>query len=241
MKYLINKVFYHSVGKILRLFQKSLINYDSVPGVQDLVNRNAVQESSDYAIKNFSQAMQFVSRTELWRYCLNKSTQLQYTEEGVIAEFGVWKGESINFLAKTCPRARVFGFDSFEGLEEDWYGYSLQKGRYSTKGRLPKVENNVTLIKGWFEDTLPNFVKSLAHEQILILHMDADTYKPSKYVLNSLVKNLDTGSIIIFDEYFGYPGWQLHEFKAYQEFVTKFSIKYKYIAYTNMQVAIEIL
>ena len=241
MKYLINKVFYHSVGKILRLFQRSLINYDSVPGVQDLVNRNAVQESSDYAIKNFSQAMQFVSRPELWRYCLNISTQLQYTEDGVIAEFGVWKGESINSFAKTCPRARVFGFDSFEGLEEDWYGYSLQKGRYSTKGRLPKVENNVTLIKGWFEDTLPNFVKSLAHEQILILHMDADTYKPSKYVLNSLVKNLDSGSIIIFDEYFGYPGWQLHEFKAYQEFVTKFSINYKYIAYTNMQVAIEIL
>ena len=117
----------------------------------------------------------------------------------------------------------------------------MQKGHFSTKGQLPKVENNVTLIKGWFEETLPNFVKSLAHEQILILHMDADTYKPSKYVLNSLVKNLDTGSIIIFDEYFGYPGWQLHEFKAYQEFVTKFSIKYKYIAYTNMQVAIEIL
>ena len=241
MKYLINKVFYHSVGKILRLFQKSLINYDSVPGVQDLVNRNAVQESSDYAIKNFSQAMQFVSRPELWRYCLNISTQLQYTEDGVIAEFGVWKGESINSFAKTCPRARVFGFDSFEGLEEDWYGYLLQKGHFSTKGQLPKVENNVTLIKGWFEETLPNFVKSLAHEQILILHMDADTYKPSKYVLNSLVKNLDSGSIIIFDEYFGYPGWQLHEFKAYQEFVTKFSIKYKYIAYTNMQVAIEIL
>ena len=65
MKYLINKVFYHSVGKILRLFQKSLINYDSVPGVQDLVNRNAVQESSDYAIKNFSQAMQELALLDL--------------------------------------------------------------------------------------------------------------------------------------------------------------------------------
>ena len=241
MNYFINKVFYYTVGKVLRLFQRSLIKYDSVPSVRDLVNRNAVQESSDYAIKNLSQAMQFVSRSELWRYCLKKSTQLQYTEEGVIAEFGVWQGESINFFAKTCPKARVFGFDSFEGLEEDWYGYVLQKGQFDKKGKLPKVENNVTLIKGWFEDTLPNFVKSLAHEKILILHMDADTYKPSKYVLNSLAKNLGSGSIIIFDEYFGYPSWQLHEFKAYQEFVTKFSINYKYIAYTDTQVAIEIL
>jgi hypothetical protein len=239
MKNLINKVFYHSVGKILRLFQRNLINYDSAPCVQELVNRNAVQESSDYAIKNFSQAMQFVSRPELWRYCLKKSTHLQ--QGGIIAEFGVWQGESINFFARTCPRARVFGFDSFEGLEEDWYGYVLQKGHFSTKGQLPKVESNVTLIKGWFEDTLPNFVKSLALEQILILHMDADTYKPSKYVLNSLAKNLGSGSILIFDEYFGYASYQLHEFKAFQEFVTKFSINYKYIAYTNMQVAIEIL
>jgi hypothetical protein len=38
---------------------------------------------------------------------------------GVIAEFGVLKGKSINFLATKCPNAQVFGFDSFLGIEED--------------------------------------------------------------------------------------------------------------------------
>jgi hypothetical protein len=241
MKHLVNSIFDRSVGKILRLFQRSLIDFNSAPSVQDLVNRNAVQESSEYAINNFSQAMQFSTRSELSLYCLNKSTLLQNNGGGVIAEFGVWKGESINFFAQNCPDARVFGFDSFEGLEEDWFGHTLQKGHFSTNGQLPKVESNVTLIKGWFEDTLPDFVKKLANEQILILHMDADTYKPSKYVLNSLAKNLRRGSIIIFDEYFGYTGWKFHEFKSWQEVVATFSINYKYIGYTNMQVAVEIL
>ena len=160
---------------------------------------------------------------------------------GVIAEFGVWKGESINFFARNCPKAKVFGFDSFEGLEEDWYGFRLQKGFFSTNGQLPKCERNVTLIKGWFEDTLPKFCLELQQEKIQLLHMDADTYKPTAYVLNSLTKNLGKGTIVIFDEYFGYPNFRLHEFKAWQELVNSEGLKYRYIGYTEMQVAIEIL
>ena len=106
---------------------------------------------------------------------------------------------------------------------------------------MPKVESNVKLIKGWFEDTLPNFIQELKQEQLSILHMDADTYKPTKYVLNALHKNLGTGSIIIFDEYFGYPNFVLHEMKAFQEFVNTFSINYRFIGYSNAQVAVEIL
>ncbi len=203
----------------------------------DLVKQNAVQDSAEYAIKNFSEAMQFGRTSDLWLYCLNRNP----FRGGIIAEFGVYKGASINFFARNCLEARVFGFDSFEGLEEDWYGFKLPKGTFSTNGKIPKVESNVKLIKGLFEETLPNFVNELKQEQIMILHMDADTYKPTKYVLELLIKNLNRGSIIIFDEYFGYSSWRLHEFSAFQEIVSKFSIKYRYIGYTNMQVALEIL
>jgi hypothetical protein len=182
--------------------------------------------------------MQFDTRPELWRYCLNRIPQLQ--TGGVIAEFGVWKGESINFFAKSCPKARVIGFDSFEGLEEDWYGVH-HKGYFSTNGQLPKCERNVNLVKGWFEDTLPKFCRELQQEKIQLLHMDADTYKPTAYVLNSLSNNLGEGTIIIFDEYFGYPNFRLHEFKAWKELVDSSGLKYRYIGYTEMQVAIEIL
>lgn len=159
----------------------------------------------------------------------------------MIAEFGVWKGESINFFARKCPSAHIYGFDSFEGLEEDFYGFVLLKGYFSTAGKLPKCEKNVELFKGWFEDTLPMFIGKIGKIQIHILHMDANTYKPTAYVLNSLSKNLSKGTIIIFDEYFGHHRWRLHEFKAWQEAVEAFDIKYTYLCYTEGQVAVEIL
>jgi hypothetical protein len=245
MKNLIFIVFNLTVGKIIRLFQRTLITRNSPQGVFHqgvfhLINQQALQDSAQYAVNNFSKAMQFDTRPELWSYCLNKIPQLQ-TEGGVIAEFGVWRGESINFFAKSCPKSRVFGFDSFEGLEEDWYGFRLQKGFFSTNGQLPKCESNVTLVKGWFEDTLPKFCAELQQEKILLLHMDADTYKPTAYVLSSLSDNLGKGTIIIFDEYFGYPNFRLHEFKAWQELVDSSGLKYRYIGYTEMAVAIEML
>ena len=237
MKKYSHKFFDISFGKIIRTVRSSLINRSPIIRVIDLVKKNAIQDSAEYAIKNFSEAIQFDRRSDLWIYCLNRNP----FRGGVIAEFGVWKGESINFFARNCLEARVFGFDSFEGLEEDWYGYKLLKGSFSTNGRMPKCESNVKLIKGLFEETLPNFVDELNQEQIIILHMDADTYKPTKYVLELLIKNLNKGSIIIFDEYFGFSNWRLHEFRAFQEVVSNFSVKYRYIGYTNMQVAIEIL
>jgi hypothetical protein len=239
MKNLIFRIFNLTVGRVVRLFQKALLPSSHPQGVFYLINQQALQDSAQYALKNFSKAMQFGTRTELWRYCINRVPQLQ--TGGVIAEFGVWKGDSINFFARNCPKAKVFGFDSFEGLEEDWYGFRLQKGFFSTNGQLPKCERNVSLIKGWFEDTLPKFCRELQQEKIQLLHMDADTYKPTAYVLSSLKKNLGKGTIVIFDEYFGYSSFRQHEFKAWQEFVNSEGIKYQYIGYTEWQVAIEIL
>ena len=233
-------MFDSSFGRVTRLFQRSLTN-PAPYTVLELVAQNAIRESAEYAIKNFGEAMIFDSRSELWSHCVDSIPELHSLGGGIIAEFGVYKGQSINFFAKKCPNSRVFGFDSFEGLEENWYGFRMIKGAFNTYGRMPKVESNVKLINGWFEDTLPNFIQVLNQEQISILHMDADTYKPTKYVLNALHKNLGTGSIIIFDEYFGYPNWVLHEMKAFQEFINTFSINYRFVGYSQSQVAVEIL
>jgi hypothetical protein len=239
MKNLIFRIFNLTVGKVVRLFQSALVPNSRPPGVFNLIHQQALQDSAQFAYNNFLKAMQFDKREELWSYCLNRIPQLQ--TGGVIAEFGVWKGESINFFARNCPKAKVFGFDSFEGLEEDWYGFRLIKGTFNTNGQLPECERNVILIKGWFENTLPKFCGELQQEKILLLHMDADTYKPTAYVLKSLTKNLGKGTIVIFDEYFGYSSFREHEFKAWQEFVDSEGIKYQYIGYTEVQVAIEIL
>jgi len=47
--------------------------------------------------------------------------------------------------------------------------------------------------------------------------------------------------VIVFDEYFNYPNWERHEFKAWQEFVTRHALTYQYLAFARQQVAVRIL
>ena len=42
-------------------------------------------------------------------------------------------------------------------------------------------------------------------------------------------ERLQPGSIIVFDEYFNYANWERHEFKAWQEFVTKYGVNHEYL------------
>jgi hypothetical protein len=81
------------------------------------------------------------------------------TINGLIMEFGVYKGESINFIADLLPNRQIYGFDSFEGLPETWR-YNFYKGTFKLNN-LPEVRKNVVLVKGLFEDTLPKFKEAL--------------------------------------------------------------------------------
>jgi hypothetical protein len=205
--------------------------------------RKTVSDSADYAINNFGDAMYFYADEALWSYVSSKFQTVPKTEPNkiIIAEFGVWKGRSINYFAKKLPNASIFGFDSFEGFAQDWSGTATKKGDFNLFQKMPRVESNVTLTKGWFEESVPGFVNLLNGSQIIILHMDADIYEPTKYVLSSLSGNIRQGTIIVFDQFFGYVNFKNHEFKAWSEFASAENLKYTYIAFTNRQVAIEIL
>ena len=155
-------------------------------------------------------------------------------------EFGVWKGESINFIAQALPERDIYGFDSFLGLEEDWNGHSLTKDSFSTDGKLPKVKKNVHLIPGWYQNTLPNFLSKTPFKSLALLHLDSDTYTPTKFVLTSLKRFISEGTVIIFDDFFGYPNWDSHDFKAWSEFIEENNVKFNYLGFTNNQVGLQI-
>jgi len=205
-------------------------------------------QSSKYVtrIANLSEAKQFTDREDIWKFCIEKinSSKIQSKDhkEFLVLEFGVWEGKSINVIAKLMPKYFVYGFDSFFGLEEDWTGTKNNKGTFNVNGLIPVTRENIRIIPGWFNETLPRFLEENLEKRIVLLHMDADTYTPTNFVLTSLHNNISRGTIIIFDEYFGYAKtWRLHEYKAFQEFIKNYKLKYRYIAFTNIQVAIEIL
>jgi hypothetical protein len=162
--------------------------------------------------------------------------------EGLFAEFGVWEGATINLIADQVGDAiLVHGFDSFEGLPENWQG-GYVKGAFDMHGRLPRVRANVRLHAGWFDDTLPRFAKEHPGESIAFLHVDCDLYSSTKTIFDHLGERLKPGSVIVFDEYLNYPGWREHEYRAFQELVRARSLRYRYLMYNTCDdnVAIQI-
>jgi hypothetical protein len=73
-------------------------------------------------------------------------------------------------------------------------------------GNLPQVNGNVKLIKGWFNETLLNFIQT-QNKKVSFIHLDADLYSSTKYILDVLKDYIDRDCIIVFDESVNYPGF----------------------------------
>lgn len=129
-------------------------------------------------------------------------------------EFGVHRGESIAKWSELLPGTgcRFVGFDSFEGLPEDWT-VEDRRGTFSTGGATPAtVDPRVSFIKGWFDATLPGFVPP-PHAR-LVLHFDADLYSSTRTALAAMEPYMAVGTYLLFDEFSD----RLHELRAFEEF-----------------------
>jgi predicted O-methyltransferase YrrM len=170
---------------------------------------------------------------EYLKYCIK-----QATSDGIWLEFGVGSGKSISFMAQNNPNAKIFGFDSFYGLPEDWV-YSdkkvYKKESYSRNGIAPKLDfKNIELVIGPFEQTLPGFCEKI-HKPASLIHIDCDLYSSTKSVLDTLhsASMLKKGTIVLFDEFYNYQNFEDYEYKAFVDFVSETKINYEWIAHTE--------
>lgn len=208
--------------------EKNSLKINSDFDLQHQLRKIATEESIEYIEKNMKNCLCFShNKNILFDYTLPKINQ-----EGLILEFGVRKGLTIKEISKRIGNRKCHGFDSFEGLPEDWSGQQYPKGAYSENGKIPKVPKNVIIHKGWFKDTLPVFLKK-NKQKIDFIHFDCDLFSSTKKILDLAGNRLHKGSILIFDEYFNYPNWKKHEFKAFQQFVKNKNIQYEYLAFTS--------
>ncbi len=97
-----------------------------------------------------------------------------------------------------------------------------RKGAFTTKGRLPKVRKNVSLIAGFFDKTLPDFIKEHAGQQVAMIHNDSDLYSSTMTIFEKLRKMIVPGTIICFDEYYNYSEWQEGKYKDFMEITEKY-------------------
>jgi hypothetical protein len=135
-------------------------------------------------------------------------------------EFGVYAGHSIKFWSQmnSDPQSRFIGFDSFEGLPEDWLG-KYTKGAFDVGGAVPQIDDDrVKFIKGWFQNTLPAFLKDFTPRSRLVVHSDSDLYSSTLFTLATLDTLLVPGSVIVFDDF-----WMpTHVFRAFADYKSAF-------------------
>jgi hypothetical protein len=205
--------------------------------VTNELTKRAVVKSADYVEKNMLGAVIMTGnrKVDMWDCALSK-----IKIDGHIAEFGVFQGESINYLSDKIYPKTIFGFDSFLGLPDDFV-LDFPKGSFNLNGLLPEVNKNVKLITGLFSDTLPQWLKNNSGV-FSLLNIDCDTYESTSFVLNSIgPSRIVPGTLILFDEYFGFHGWENCEFKSWQEYCKINNVKYRYLAVCNLQVLVEVL
>jgi hypothetical protein len=157
---------------------------------------------------------------------------------GMALEFGVYTGTTLKIIAANRESGGVFGFDSFKGLPENWRA-GFRAGTFDCPS--PPEVPGAEIVVGLFADTLPGFLA--AHPgPVDLLHLDADLYSSTACVLELVGPRLRPGSVIVFDEFLNYPGWEQHEARAWQEYVAAHDVTFRYEAYTldNEQVVVRL-
>lgn len=185
------------------------------------------KNDSDY-IDYYSSSFDYTRREGLFNHVVTK--QGLDNEPFVYMEFGVARGSSFFWWLKNLKQseASFHGFDTFSGLPEDWGGF--KKGDMHNDDQIPKTDDpRASFYKGLFQDTLPDFIKSQDLNKRLVLHLDADLYSATYYVLNQLAPYMKKGDLLFFDE-FSVP---LSEFKAFIEFQKSHYVEFSLLGAVN--------
>ena len=156
-------------------------------------------------------------------------------------EFGVYRGDSLRLWLEgiSHPESRFVGFDTFTGLPERWRP-TEPAGHFNANGAIPDIKDpRCSFEVGLFQDTLSAFVARTDLSGRLVINLDADMFTSTLFVLTTLAPYLKSGDLIFFDE-FSCP---LDEFRAFEEFVRSFRVKYDVVGavygYTRVCIKIQ--
>jgi hypothetical protein len=191
--------------------------------IERQIQRIALEESAQYIIEHIDLHKICPDRLALLDHCLNI-----LPANGLVLEFGVYTGSTIRHIADRLRGRQVYGFDSFEGLDEPWMYHS--PGLFKIE-QLPTVPENVTLVKGLFQNTSSHFLASHPGD-IAFAHIDSDLYSSCKYILETFGSRIIPGTVILFDEYYNYPRWQEGEFKAFHEWCAAARASFEFVGFT---------
>ncbi len=183
--------------------------------------------------------------TLLWEASRLPRPSLQDSDE-LLLDLGVWIGWSTRLISDASDRA-VYGFDTFEGLVEDWQiddQIVIKSGTFSLSEPLAQrfiqdtgvslhdgvpdaLGRKVQFVRGSTYETLDPFLADRPAAPIRLFHMDLDTYESCLHALETCKDRFIEGSILVFDEYLVTNG----EMLAFYEFSSKYDLEWRYRAW----------
>jgi hypothetical protein len=170
---------------------------------------------------------------------------------GNILEFGTFRGGSLfnwaKFVDMFAPSDRhrlIFGFDSFEGLQNfrpedgaDAHGNTttdfnpmlfagaLKSSEYEIatlcamhNADSPLMQSPRTrFVAGDIMESVPRFIDEYPGLKVSLIHIDVDLYEPTKFALDAFWPMMLSGGVVVLDEY-GFLEWP-GETRAVDDFI----------------------
>ena len=222
--YLIYRTIYYFIPIELRSKLELKLQSRLKSKLQLKLEDNLVNETLIHFNKHFKKSLLFNDKWKIREHAIKTSLLNDKNKEYYYLEFGVFEGMTANYFSKLVKK--LYCFDSFEGLKEDWAGTSDPKNAFNLNKKVPKLNSNVEPIVGWVEDTLEGFLKKY-NPKINFVHLDMDIYSATKFTLERLKPYLVKNAVILFDELYNYDGWESGEYKALKEVLNENEFEYK--------------
>jgi len=212
------------LNKVSRIIYKIIPNEYKKSELEIKIIQNLTHETFINFIEHIKKSLIFKDSLKIREYAIKTALLNDKAKNFYYLEFGVFQGKSANFFSKYIEK--LYCFDSFEGLKEDWVGSYMPQGFFNLNKKIPKLNSNIEPIIGFVEDTLEDFLKK-NNPKINFVHFDMDLYSPTKFTLERIKPYLINDAIIIFDEFYNHIGWENGEYRALNEVFSENEFKYK--------------
>jgi len=236
MKKILKKIL-HFIRRVLTVLRNNCLPSSPPPTLYEMFATEQRIKCYETFKTHFKKSI-FLDNKNYHKFIIERAKENDEFNKKFYLEFGVWVGTSINFFSKYVNT--IYGFDSFEGLKENWVGTITPKGTFNLNKKLPKLNKNVIPVVGWVQDTLVPFLEKHKPE-VNFVHLDMDTYETTKFILTKIKPYLVKNCIIAFDELYNYPGWEVGEYKALKETFNDNEYRYVCFCRNSKQASIEII
>jgi hypothetical protein len=231
--------------------QRDLGYFTDVMNIRHMGRLQGTETTWQYMVDNDLEDLKdCVTDYDLYEWVVNTQLDADLLKTGQVLEFGTATGRTLNQFAYWLPGHTVVGFDSWQGLPEQFN--DLPAGHFAQP--LPPVLPNCKLVQGWFgsrprqdKSSVPEctaeFYAGANSAPLALLHLDADLYSSTQTVLKAFAAHIRPGTVILFNEYWNHPTWQKHEYRAWQEHCQRHGVVYEYIGYASnhQEVAVRVL